>query len=80
MSYLSSFMSGLGQRGIPQVKDKAPDTEKAKSDKMKISGTEPEKKSGGVIHVLDKIGDVIIFPIVKLAELTDLADKPDKKK
>ena len=80
---LSVYWNTGAGKAVPQkqlvIKDKAPNTEKAKSDKTKTSGTEPDKKSGGVIHVLDKIGDVIIFPIVKLAELTDLADKPDKK-
>jgi hypothetical protein len=64
----------------PVIKDEAPRREKAKQKKDKPTAKEPEKKRGGLIRALDKVGDVIIFPIVKLAELTDMEDKNKKKK
>lgn len=64
----------------PVIKDEAPRREKVKQEKVKPAAKQPEKKRGGIIRALDKIGDVIIFPIVKLAELTDVADKNKKKK
>jgi hypothetical protein len=41
-----------------------------------------KNKPGGVIRVLDKIGDIIIYPIVKIADLSDAVrrseDRDDK--
>jgi hypothetical protein len=42
----------------------------------------PGKKPDGIIHALDKIGDIIIYPIVKIADLSDSihkAEDTDKK-
>jgi hypothetical protein len=64
----------------PAIKDEAPRREKAKQDKDEPIAKKPGKKRGGFINALDKVGDAIIYPIVKLAELTDIEDKNKKKK
>ena len=51
----------------------------AKKEIKKSSSAPVRKKRGGFIHVMDKIGDIIIFPIVKMAELSDLGKSGKKK-
>jgi hypothetical protein len=47
------------------------------------AGTQPEvpvnNKPGGVIRVLDKIGDIIIYPIAKMADLSDAVHRSNNR-
>jgi hypothetical protein len=74
----------LEQPVVVVEKDKYPETVK---EAVKEAPTTPraprapiKKKTGGFVSVLDKIADIIIFPIVKMAELSDLIHKSGKKK
>jgi hypothetical protein len=65
---------------VPEVKEKVKKPVIIKEEPKPVYHEPAKKKSGGFVHALDKIGDIIIFPIVKMAEITDLDRKTDKKK
>jgi hypothetical protein len=65
---------------IPTVKEEVGKKQPVKEDIKPVSREPVKKKTGGVITVLDKIGDIIIFPIVKIADLSDSVGKSKKKK
>jgi hypothetical protein len=63
----------------PEVKDEVKNREIAKEEPKPRQQKPSDKKTGGVVSILDKIGDIVIFPIVKMAELSDLKGKSGKK-